>query len=750
MRNGFRIIPLNGKMLVVSALVCIHSLVGANTKHSEIHIPDRIVVFPAKTYLVCETSDSLNSIFWSKVSGPGEVNIANDSAKNTSAVFSKCGQYVLQFAAKDSKQNYSKTFNVNVVMPEYKAHLNPIPISTYKISSTFWNERIKMQIVNWIPHCIKQLEDTALKVGIQNFVEAGNKLAGRPYQYATSDHPWTDSYTLKLIEAMCLSLMIDDQGDVAVAKAQNEIRNKLEEWIPIILSAQEPDGYLQTRFTLGFVSEKARPPARWTRQGDHEGYIAGYFIEAAIAHYYMSNGTDKRLYEAAKKLADCWVLHFGSSPPKAWYSGHQEIELALVRLARLVNEVEGAAKGDTYIRLSKYFLDIRGVASVGKAQGRITADHEQNHIPLLQQYEAVGHAVRAVYCYAAMTDILMETGDAYYESSVRSIWDNLVNKKYYITGGIGTGEDPESFGKNYSLVNNSYCETCASCGEIFYQNRMNLAFHHSRYADLLEETLYNALLGAVDLSAKNFTYTNPLDQTAKRYPWHGCPCCVGNIPRTLLELPTWMYSKNDKNVYVNLYIGSTVKIGSLAGCNLTVEQRTDYPWNGNVQLVLNPSLAKTFTVHLRIPNRNVSTLYQAEPEINGISSVSINGKPVKYKIINGYAVITRKWKVSDTISFELPLQVQRVRADRRVEADKDKVALRYGPLIYNIESIDQHLDAALRSNAKLAAQWDPTLLGGVIAIRGKFADGTFFQAIPNYARMNREGRSIVWINEAKK
>ncbi len=750
MRYGFRVLVLSSRLLAIAALLGSRIILCANADHTEMHIPDRIVVFPAKTYLVCETSDSLTSIFWSKVSGPGEVEIENDRAKSTSAVFSTCGQYVLHCAANDSKRNYSKAFKVDVVMPASKTHLHPIPISTCKINSPFWNERIKMQIVNWIPHCIKQLEDTSLKAGIQNFVEAGNKLAGRPYQYLTHDHPWTDSYVLKLIEAMCLSLMIDNQSDAAVAKAQNEIRNKLEEWIPILLSAQEPDGYLQTRFTLGYESEKGNPPPRWTRQADHEGYIAGYFMEAAIAHYYMSKGTDRRLYDSAKKMADCWERHLGAAPKTAWYSGHQELELALVRFARLVNEVEGNSSGEKYIRLAKFFLDIRGVASVGKANGRITADHEQNHIPLLQQYEAVGHAVRAVYCYTAMTDLFMETGDAEYESSVKSIWDNLVNKKYYITGGIGTGEDPESFGKNYSLRNNSYCETCSSCGQIFFQNRMNLAFHHSRYADLLEETLYNALLGAVDLSANNFTYTNPLDQSHIRYKWHACPCCVANIPRTVLELPTWMYSKNDQNLYINLYIGSTVQIGAMAGCNLQVEQRTDYPWNGKVDIILNPSLTKAFTLHLRIPDRTTSALYQAEPDVNGISSIYINGKPERHERIDGYAVITREWKASDKISFVLPLQIQRIRADQRIEATKNKVALRYGPLIYNIESVDQNLDAMLHSDAKLTAQWEPSLLGGVIAIRGTYTDGTPLCAIPNYARMNREGRSIVWINEVNK
>lgn len=549
---------------------------------------------------------------------------------------------------------------------------------------------------------------------------------------------------------MCLALMVDNQGDTDIKKAQNEIRIKINEWIPIILSEQEPDGYLQTRVTVGSVSDKKKTLPRWTVQVLHEGYVAGYFMEAAIAHYKMTNGKDRRMYEAAKKLADCWVANIGPAPKKQWYSGHEEIELALVRLGRLVNDVEGNSNGEKYIKLSKYLLDIRGVLHVSKGDANLPAELAQNHMPLLHQYEAVGHAVMAVYCYTAMADIAMETKDAEYESSIKSIWDNLVNKKYYVTGGIGTGENHESFGKNYSLRNNSYCESCSSCGEIFFQNRMNLAYQNSKYADLLEETLYNALLGASDLPANKFTYTNPLDQTKDRYKWHGLPCCAANIPRTLLELPTWMYAKNENNLFVNLYVGSTINVGAIAGCNLEIEQQTQYPWNGKVDIIVNPSTTETFTMHLRIPNRNISKLYTASPEVTGINSLLINGKAVKPEIIDGYLVINRKWKKSDKISFEIPLQVQRVHADDLVKADSGRVALRYGPLIYNIESVDQNLDASLDRNSKLTFEWDDKLLNGVIAIRGKFTDGTALKAIPNYARINRGGRSIVWINETKK
>jgi len=504
-----------------------------------------------------------------------------------------------------------------------------------------------------------------------------------------------------------------------------------------MLAAQEPDGYLQTRFTLGTPGEQKKQPPRWTYVGDHEGYVAGYFIDAAVAHYWLTDGRDRRMYDAARKLADCWAANIGPAPRKTWYDGHEELEQALVRLARLVSAVEGGGKGDKYVHLSKFLLDCR-------CKGET---YDQTHLPVIEQYEALGHAVRAAYCYSAMADIAMETGDAGYHSAVKSLWNNIVNAKYYVTGGIGSGETSEGFGRNFSLPNNAYSESCADCGELFFQHKMNLAYHEARYADLVEETLYNAILGSVDLAAKNFTYTNPLDQSHARYPWHGCPCCVGNIPRTLLMLPTWAYAKNSSGLFVNLYIGGTVRVGNVAGTEVEIVQRTDYPWSGRVTLTVNPAAAKTFALRLRAPNRNPSALYRSEPGADGLASLAVNGKSIEPTVENGYAVVTREWKPGDTVSLELPLRIQRIKADTRIAADRGRVALRYGPLIYNIESVDQNVNRVLKSDAELKAQWDPGLLGGVVAIRGKFADGSPLTAIPNYARNNRGGRSIVWIKD---
>ena len=226
------------------------------------------------------------------------------------------------------------------------------------------------------------------------------------------------------------------------------------------------------------------------------------------------------------------------------------MEQALVRFGRFVNDMEGHGRGDAYIKLAKFLLDCR----------RNGSEYDQSAVPVQQQYEAVGHAVRAAYCYSGMADVAAETHDIDYQSAVKSLWDNIVNKKYYLTGGIGSGETSEGFGPNYSLRNNAYCESCSTCGLIFFQYKMNLAYHDASYADLYEESIYNALLGAIDLEGETFYYDNPLNGGPDRYPWHTCPCCVGNIPRTLLMIPTWTYAKDNDGLYVNLFIGSTIKV----------------------------------------------------------------------------------------------------------------------------------------------------------------------------------------------
>lgn len=441
------------------------------------------------------------------------------------------------------------------------------------------------------------------------------------------------------------------------------------------------------------------------------------------------------MFEAARRLADCWVKNIGPAPKRAWYEGHQELEQALVRFARFVEAREGAGKGRPYVELAKFLLDSRQNGE----------EYDQSHLPVTRQYEAVGHAVRAAYSYAGMADIVMETGDPGYRSAVQSLWDSIVNRKYYVTGGLGSGETSEGFGKDYSLPNNAYCESCANCGELFFQHKLQRIWHEARYADLYEETLFNAILGDLDLEGKNFTYTNPLDSSGKRYPWHVCPCCVGNIPRTLLTLPTWIYTRSTDEVYVNLFMGSTVTLNQVAGGSVKLEQKTDYPWNGQVVLAVTPDTARKFTLKIRVPDRQPSELYTNTPPVAGLIGLAVNGKAMTPRIENGYAVLKRSWQPGDKVEWEVPMRVQRIRASDKVAANRGRTALRYGPLIYNIESVDQDVEGVLSPAASLTTEWRPDLLSGVAVIKGTFADGKPLLAIPNYARLNRGGRSLVWI-----
>ena len=532
---------------------------------------------------------------------------------------------------------------------------------------------------------------------------------------------------------MCLALMVDPQADPEIIAAQAAMRQTLDDWIPKILSAQEPDGYLLTHATI-----RNRP--HWQNVREHEGYQAGYFMEFAMAHHLLSGGKDRRLLDAAIRLADCWFRNLGPAPKQAWYDGHQGIEIALVHLARHLEGIGLPNNGKDYLALAKFLLDSRG----GKGD-----EYDQTHLPVTRQYAALGHAVRALYGYAGMADIAMETGDADYRSAVQSLWSNIVNRKYYITGGIGSGETDEGFGKDYALPLDAYCESCAACGEVFFQHRLQLTWHDARYADLLEESLYNAVLGSVDLTAKNFTYTNPLDSAEARYPWHNCPCCVGNIPRTLLSLPPWMYARSADTLCVNLDLGSSLTIDKLGGTPVQVVQTTDYPWQGKVSLTLNPVTPATFTLQLRVPNRQTSALYANTPPSSGLISFSINGAAVAPVIEHGYALVTREWRAGDKVELELPLPVQRVKADERVAATAGRVALRRGPLVYNFESVEQNLEAVLAPDSPLHAAWRADMLDGAMVITGTFQDGKPLLAIPNYARLNRGGRSRVWIKDRR-
>lgn len=693
--------------------------------------------------------NSAIQVQWTKAAGPGKVEFANAKALITTARFSAPGEYVLQLTAADGKANASSTLRVLVEEPPPPRQLDAVYAKNFRIDSPLWTARAKALIVNWIPHCIDQINRTDIAVGaggIDNFVEAGKKLRGEPHGLHKG-YVFSNAWVYQTVEAMSIALMVDPQGDAEILAAHRKMRATLEDWIPRILSAQEPDGYLQTAFTLSrqdywgkFVDTSNFKHWDPAHRGDHEGYVAGYFLEAAINHYQMTDHKDARLYNAAKKLADCWCDNLGPAPKKPWYDGHQQMEQGLVRFGRFVNDVEGSGKGQRYIELAKYLLDARYTTATSPRQQQ---EYDQSHLPVTQQYEAVGHAVRAAYTYSGMADVAVETHDADYQSAVKSLWDNIVNRKYYVTGGIGSGETSEGFGPNYSLGNGAYNESCATCGLIFFQWKLNLAYRDARYVDLYEESMYNALLGATNLEGTEFYYDNPLDERVARYRWHVCPCCVGNIPRTLLMLPTWMYAKSPEGIWVNMFAGSSITLENAGGTDVEMVQKTDYPWNGKVSITVNPKIAgKRFTVRVRVPSGGVSTLYQARGGVSaGLQGpVRVNGASIgKPPVERGYIAVTREWKAGDRIDLELAMQPRRVYASPKIEALRGKVALRCGPLLYNIEEEDNpgFQGKSLDPKAPLTTEWRKDLLGGVMVVRGKFSDGSPMVAIPNYARMNR-------------
>ncbi len=706
--------------------------------------PDRVVVVGGRTFLsgnVRSMKPQETTVRWQKAQGPDNVVFADPTSASTTATFSQPGIYQVRLAAKAGTAIASDVLTVKVVPPFEQPPLSPVPTAAYSVDNPLWKDRIKALIVNWIPHCIEKIEDPELpQGGLNNFQEAAKKLAGKPHGKHRG-YVFSNAWVFNTIEAMCYALMYDPQGDPDILEAQKLMRSTIEKWIPIVLSAQEPDGYLQTAFTLGGMEH-------WSprHRGAHEGYVAGYFLEAAVAHFRLTGGKDRRLYSAAKKLADCWWRHIGPPPKQEWFDGHQGMERALVRFGRLVNEVEGETGGRRYMELAKFLLACR----------KNGHQYDQSHLPVIKQYEAVGHAVRATYQYAAMADVAVETGDLDFASAALSLFDNIVNKKYYVTGGVGSGETSEGFGPNYSLRQGAYCESCSSCGFIFFQHSVLRGLGDSRCADLLEDTLYNALLGSIDLAGKNFYYQNPLDQRRPRYPWHGCPCCVGNIPRTILQLPTWTYLTGPNSLYINLFFGGTTVIPDVAGTRVTVSQKTAYPWDGKVTITITPAQERAFAVKVRIPRRAVSELYTASPPAGGLRWLKLNGAVVSPKVEKGYAVLERTWKAGDRIELLLPLVIQRIRGIEKVAATRSQVCLRYGPLIYAFEDIDQSLDGVLDPTAKLSAEWRSDFLRGVVVIRGRWADGSPLLAIPYYARQNRfptQGaqrrrvRSLVWVRE---
>ena len=622
--------------------------------------------------------------------------------------------------------------------------LTPVYFRTVHIDG-FWKDQVKRLTEKWIPHCVRQMEEGGKGQELLNLVQTAKALKGEPTGKFTGA-PWADAYVYNTIEAICLALAVDPDGDPELAAAQAFLRSKLDEWIPIVLAAQMDDGYIHSYHTVNKYD-------RYTNINSHEFYVQGYFIEAGIAHYRITGGKDRRLYNAARRCADHLCKTFGPAPKRNWIYGHAGMGIALCRLARLVNETEVEGTGDKYSSLAKFFFDHRHDVEEHRNSYR------QSHLPVVEQSEAVGHAVRATYFYSAIADLAMLTGDKAFASAVDKIWDNAINRRMYITGGVGSTHHGEAFGEDFQLPNESaYCESCAGCGLSFWADRMNRMHQQGQAADVQERVLYNNILGAIELSGENFFYQNPLASGNGRYPWHGCPCCVGNIPRALIAVKDLMYSLNPNRdvLYVNHFVASLGTINAVGGTNLTIRQETEYPWDGKVCLTMEPEEATSFTLKVRVPSRLDSGLYAPSPAAEPVA-VHVNSGNCATDIADGYVTLSRKWEPGDRIELTLPMPVQRVRADERVKSDRGRVALQRGPIVYNIEDVDHDCDVRsifLPEESTLSAQWQADMLGGVTVLKGQAkrmtpdgAEPVALVAIPNYARLNRGGWSQIWIAE---
>lgn len=605
----------------------------------------------------------------------------------------------------------------------------PVVMMDVKIGG-FWKDAVKRMTEKWIPHCIKQIEPGGKGEELVNLIATGQLLRGEPVTAKFKGCPWSDAYVYNTIEASCLALEIDPAGDKELEQAQAFLRQKIDEWIPVILAAQEPDGYIHSFHAL-------KKQEHYTKIGDHEFYVMGYFLEMGLAHYRMTRGKDRRLYDAAIRLADHLDSVFGPAPKRAWKNGHAGLELALCRLGESVNASEGSGRGDKYIDLAKFFLD---------NQYKIEPNpYNQSEKPAVEMTDATGHAVRATYFYAAMADVAFHCQDEAYGRAADALWENAIHKKHYITGGVGASHHGEAFAEDYLLPNNGYCESCASCGMSFWALQMHRRLGSAHFMDVQERVLYNNLLGSVELAGENFYYQNPLVSSQARYPWHGCPCCVGNIPRALIAIKDMTYSADSDGrvLMVNHYVDSEGDMKVFG--RIHIKQETGYPWEGRVAITFARIPFRAFSLALRIPCRTESRLYRAVPDLNGKYSVKVNGKPVEAVIKDGYAVISRRWKKGDRVELDLPVDAQRVYCDERVEANRGRVAIQRGPVVYSFESVDNGKSVAfaeLKPDVELKPVWNGDMLGGMTAIEcGKL------KAVPNYARLNRGGSSLVWMVE---
>jgi DUF1680 family protein len=635
--------------------------------------------------------------------------------------------------------------------------ITPVPFTKVKVTDAFWLPRIETNRAVTIPFLFKKNEETGR---LDNFAIASGLLQGK---YRGERYNDTDVY--KPIEGASYSLMVHPDP---------ELERALDSMIVKIAAAQEPDGYLFTART----ADPAHPqpgigPERWVEETvSHELYNAGHLYEAAVAHFLA---TGKRsLLDVAIKNADLVASVFGPER-RHGFPGHQEIELALVKLYRVTGN-------EKYLALAKYFLDQRGreVKLTQYPRGNRFAIYNepeqiQAHKPVLEQDEAVGHAVRLTYMASGMADIAAIYGDRAYLEAVGRLWANVAGKKMYLTGGVGSRHDRERFGENYELPNlTGYLETCASIGMAFWNHRMFLLTGEARYIDVMERTMYNGILSGVSLDGRAFFYGNPLESDGKfrfnqgqlgRAPFFGTACCPGNISRFLPSVPGYAYAVKGDSLYVNLFVQGEAAV-EVGGRKVILRQETRYPWDGAVRIAVEPEKRAVLTVLVRVPGwaRGKAVpggLYRFADAGSEKPVLKVNGKTAAMVLDKGFARITRNWKKGDVVELVLPMPARRVIAAEAVKDDAGKAALVRGPLVYCAEWPDNGgrvLNLILADDRPLSVEFRPDLLNGVAVITSKATavatgpDGRAsakeqpFLAIPYYAWAHRgPGEMAVWL-----
>lgn len=617
----------------------------------------------------------------------------------------------------------------------------PVTFNTVHINDDFWAPKIDVNRTVSIPSAFHQCE---INGRIDNFALAGKVIKGEH----KGDFPFDDTDVYKVIEGASYALAV---------KYDQKLDHYLDSVIHLIAAAQEPDGYLYTCITN--QCERLRPwygKGRWDRINSHELYNCGHLYEAAAAHYLA---TGKRsLLDVAIRNADLIDSVFGPAEgKKKMPSGHPIIEMALVKLWRVTGE-------ERYLKLAHFFIDETGKGT----DGHQLSPYSQDHKPIVDQDEAVGHAVRLGYLYSGVTDVASLTGDTALLKASLNVWENVVSKKLYITGGIGSRSQGEGFGENYELNNmTAYCETCAAISNVYWNYRLFLNDPRSAFYDVVERTLYNGLISGVSLSGDKFFYDNPLesDHTHERAPWFGCACCPGNVTRFMASLPGYVYTTGGNSIMVNLFIGSTARI-PVKHDTVSLTQKTDYPWNGNVTIGINNDVKSVVDLMVRIPGwvgREVvpSDLYHFTDSVEQQVAWKLNGKTVKPVIKNGYAVFSRRWKQGDTIAFGFPMVVRKIKANGKVHADRGRIALQRGPLVYCLEDKDNNdgwlFDTFIDENVSITSGFDKELLGGIekLSLKGyklksktpsEVPEEVTLTAIPYFAWNNRGAANmVVWI-----